>query len=108
MRSAWATMIIELSKEHRVSERKLCSVTGLNRATFRRFLSGETSLPSADLETLLSAFGFELDAFRVGDVDPSLVPEARKTRESVTARTCPPNLTITRKLVPFAGQTGCY
>jgi transcriptional regulator with XRE-family HTH domain len=111
-------MLADLMTENRVSERKLCEVARLNRATLRRFLSGETTLPGAILERALAAFGYELDAHRTGDINPALFPVVKPAKPQ--KQPAPPprpkpiklgrrrrNLIITRKpaLVPYAGKS---
>jgi len=60
----WPLLIRNLMSERGLSERAMCLMTGWSRATFRKYLNGQTPIPVNRLEFMLTMFGYELDAIR--------------------------------------------
>lgn len=61
----WPTLIRSLMAERGFSARGICASTGWPRATFRRYLNGQTAIPIDRLEVMLDMFGYEVDAIRL-------------------------------------------
>lgn len=64
--SDWPRLIRELMAEHRISQRRLCTIATINRTTLRTMLAGGAA--SIDhIERILAVFGYELDAIQRPD-----------------------------------------
>jgi len=89
MKTKWADLVRDLMREHAVSERRLCIVTGVNRSSFRRFLQGESHLTIDRLDKLLELFGYELDFMKVGTATEDILapPELPLTGNRPIIRT---------------------
>ncbi len=64
----WGNLIRQLREERGISQRELARRTGLNRSMLRGLERGtQTYMSIAAVETVLSVFGYELDAFASTD-----------------------------------------
>lgn len=67
----WMAAIREQMKRRRISERKVTALAGVNRTTFRKALQGKTDITLNDLDSILKALGWEMDAHPLQKQEPA-------------------------------------
>ena len=78
----WATIIHQILAEQRVSARSLSEVSGVERSSLKRFLSGDLSLRTDDLNRILMTLGYQLSFIEIGEPDPMLRHRTKKHRNA--------------------------
>ncbi|WP_440408698.1 helix-turn-helix domain-containing protein [Neorhizobium petrolearium] len=65
-----SSLIRDLMKQHRVTQRDLEAASGVSRSTIKRLLRGDGSISLHLLDTLLSAMGYSLTLQKTGSPSP--------------------------------------
>lgn len=64
---SWGAVVADLMQEHQISQRRLAEVAGTNRSTLRKLMAGYDCIRLTELQKVLSALGYELDAVKVAE-----------------------------------------
>jgi hypothetical protein len=90
--TAWGQIVKSILKEHKASERRVASQTGMNRSTLRRSIA-TSDFNLADLSAIAGLFGYEIDLIKVGPSNYVPLPAREAKTEEQRSRK-------TRKLLP--------